>query len=240
MTEPRRDRSSVGLLFALSIFLLPRIVGAADHLDGPRARSDPAADFGDVLAWMSPDAEKVYLLGSVVRNATPDSRFSDAVQYVFHTSSRVPFQSPPAAEVNVICTFEGNNRQTASCWVNNLAYATGDASGPGGIVSDDGALQVETGLRNEAFFFNLDGFNATRGIVRDAASGLDFDAAGCPQLDQATANALVTQLQSAPGGGSPEDDFLGENILVLAVAVDKTLLTPGGSILSVWGSTNRR
>jgi hypothetical protein len=236
----RGERSVRWLLVALALLTPLPIAHAADHLDGPRASAEPAADFGDVMAWMSPDAEKLYLLASVLRNATPDSRFSDAVQYVFHTASREAFGADAAAEVNVICIFDGTDQQTASCWAGAESFVTGDANSAGGIVSEDGRLRVETGLRNDAFFFNLDGFNATRALVSGAAEDLDFDAAGCPLLDEATADALVTQLQSAPGGGPAQDDFLGENILVIALAVDKAIVTPGGPIVSVWGSSNRR
>src|SRR5262249_22088951 len=61
---------------------------SADHVDGPRASADPAADITDVFAWMSPDAQRVFLVMDLVRNATTASRFSDSVQYVFHITSR--------------------------------------------------------------------------------------------------------------------------------------------------------
>src|SRR5215471_21482537 len=61
---------------------------SADHVDGPAASADPAADITDVFTWMSPDAQSVFLIMSLVRNATTASRFSDSVQYVFHTTSR--------------------------------------------------------------------------------------------------------------------------------------------------------
>jgi hypothetical protein len=217
----------------------------ADHEDSPAVLADPTSDFGDVLAWMSPDAEDLNLVATVVRRATPSSRFSDSVQYVFHTTSRDAFDDAPSEEVNIICTFEGTTDQTVSCWAGDESYVTGDASDPAGIVSDDGQLRVFAGLRNDAFFFNSSGFNATRGAVRMAAGGLDFDAAGCPAVNQATSDALVSLLMSSVpmGGGDPipaVDAFANANILVLALQVDKSIVTSEGSIVSVWGSTNRR
>jgi hypothetical protein len=217
----------------------------ADHEDSPAVLADPTSDFGDVLAWMSPDAQDLNLLATVVRRATASSRFSDAVQYVFHTTSRASYGAPASDEVNVICTFEGVDEQTISCWAGEESYVTGDAGDPDGLVSDDGRLRVFAGLRNDAFFFNSSGLNATRAAVRAALPDLDLDAAGCPDVDEATSDALISLLASSVpmGGGEPGppvDAFANANILVLALQVDKSIVTGNGSIVSVWGSTNRR
>lgn len=235
-----RHRFNGALLVALALLTAPAVARAADHEDSPATLNDPTTDFGDVIAWMSPDAQELNLLASVVRRATATSRFSDAAQYVFHTQSSEQFGGDQAGEVNVICTFEGTDVQTISCWAGDESYVTGDASDPDGLVSDDGKLRVFAGLRNDAFFFNSAGFNETRRLVREAAPGLDFDAAGCPAVDQATSQALVTQLMSGAMGAPAADAFANANILVLAVAVDKSIVTPGGPIVAVWGSSNRR
>src|SRR5215831_16142257 len=211
---------------------------SADHVDGPAASADPAADITDVLAWMSPDAKSVFLIMSLVRNATTASKFSDSVQYVFHTTSRPSFGAPPSPEVTIICTF--NQAQIIQCWAGNDEYVTGDASIIDGIVSDDVKFRVFAGLRNDAFFFNLAGFRETGRTVARVAESLQFDPAGCPLLDAATAAALVGQLQTAPGGGPAVDGFAHFNVLALVVSIDKSLVTKGGPIVSVSGSTNRR
>ncbi len=228
------------MLSALSVAVVS--ANAADHEDSPSVRQDPTSDFGDVLAWMSPDAKKLNLLASVVRHATTQSRFSDAALYVFHTRSAPSFGGTAAAEVNVICSFEGTTTQTISCWAGNTSFVTGDATIPGGLVSGDGKLRVFAGLRNDAFFFNSSGFNATRGLVIDALPtlGPTADAAGCPTVDSGTSAALVNQLMSSPDGSPAVDAFGNANILVLATQVDKSIVTPGGPIVSVWGSSNRR
>ena len=146
---------------------------------------------------MSPDATTLYLVMDLVRDATPASKFSDSAQYVFHTTSRAKFGDPPSPEVDVICVFAAS--QTIQCWAGTQEYVTGDASAVGGITSADGKLRVFAGLRDDPFFFNLAGFKETGKDVANAASSLTFDPAGCPQLDAATAGALVTQLQPAGG-----------------------------------------
>ena len=226
------------LVLALVMMLfLSQSSRSADHIDGPRASADPAADITDVFAWMSPDAQRVFLIMSLVRNATTASRFSNSVQYVFHTTSRPSFGAPPSPEITLICTF--NQAQNIQCWAGNDEYVTGDASNTSGIVSDDGKFRVFAGLRNDPFFFNLAGFRATGRMVAEAAGGLQFDAAGCPLLDAATSAALVTQLSRAPGGGPAVNNFDKFNVLAIVIAIDKSIVTANGPILSFWGSTNR-
>lgn len=228
------------LIAAAVLLLLPPAtrVWAADHADGPQASQDPAADITDVFAWMSTDARKVILVMDLVRNATTASKFSDKTQYVFHTTSQPSFGAPASAEVDIVCTFDA--AQKIQCWAGDEAYVSGDASDTTGITSSDGRLRVFAGLRNDPFFFNLAGFRETARIVAGAASSLTFDPAGCPELDAGTAGALVTQLQSAPGGGAAVDSFAHFNVLAIVVAVDKAILTANGPIVGVFGSTNKR
>jgi uncharacterized protein DUF4331 len=115
----------------------------------------------------------------------------------------------------------------------------GDASATSGIQSGSGKLKVFAGLRDDPFFFNLDGFKAVATAVHAAAPVLTFDAAGCPALNTVTATALVAQLSHSPTGGAAEDHFARNNVLAIVLSIDKTILTGGGPVLSVWGSTNR-
>ena len=211
---------------------------AADHIDGPQAAADPAADITDAFAWMTPNASKVILVMDLTRNADIGSKFSDSVQYVFHTTSSASYGGAASADVPVICQFDPQQR--VSCWAGDEAYVAGDASSLSGITSSNGKLRVFTGLRNDPFFFNLAGFRETCRIVTGAASGLTFDAAGCPALDSATSTALVTQLQTAPGGGPAPDSFANFNVIAIVIEVDKSILTKNGPILSVATATYRR
>jgi hypothetical protein len=219
---------------AVGLFTAPLAL-AADHQDGPAATADPSADITDVFAWMSSDASKVNLVMDVFPFATGTPMFSNTVQYVFHTSSRPSYGVAAAATVNVICTF--NTAQTISCWAGD-EYVTGDASSTAGLTSASGKLKVFAGLRNDPFFFNLDGFKATAADVTAAKGSLSFDSNGCPLLDGPTSTALVTQLRTAPDGGAPKDHFLAANLLALVVQLDKSVLTSGGPLVSVWAATH--
>jgi hypothetical protein len=209
---------------------------AADHKDGPSVTADPAADITDVYAWMSPDKSKVNLVMDVYPNAPAGSMMSDQVLYVFHLSSAAGY-GMAATETNVICGFDTTGKVT--CWVGNSEVVTGDASATAGITSTSGKTTVFTGLRDDPFFFNLTGFKATAAAVV-AAGSLPLDGAGCPTLDAPTADGLVTQLHSNATGGAAANDFAGQNVQSIVIQVDTALVTPGGKILGVWGSTNRR
>ena len=220
----------------LAALLFTSAAVAADHQDGAAVLTDPASDINDVFAWTSPDGTKLNLVMDVFPAATSAGKFSNVVQYVFHTTSSPGYGMANGGSEDILCTFD--TAQTISCWGGG-EYAHGDASNTAGITSASGKLRVFAGLRDDPFFFNLDGFKATASAVHNAAGSLTFDAAGCPALDSATSNALVTQLRSKPGGGAPEDHFKGLNTLAIVIQIDRTLVTKGGSTVGVWASTNK-
>lgn len=211
---------------------------AADHRDAPGAKQDPSSDINDVFAWMSADGSKVYLGMTVFPNANIGSRFSDKVQYVFHTVSKAARTAGAAMATDVICVFD--TAQVAECWVGKDGYLKGAVSDPRGLVSADGKVRAFAGLRDDPFFFNLDGFQTAMATVRASKASLAFDDAGCPKLDDGTRQALLGQLTQAPDGTQARNFFKSLNTLALVLAVDKGLLARGGPILGVWASTNKR
>lgn len=234
----RITRLTAAALLTLALFAHTAL--AADHRDGPGVRADPAADINDVFVWMSPDAQRVYFATTVFPFAAEGARFSDSVQYLIRTASGPAFGQAGDDEVVIACTFDGAEQQQVTCRVGDTdTVASGDASQPAGLSSADGRLRVFAGLRNDPFFFNLNGFNRTAEIVVGAAAGLQFDDAGCPALDAPTSQLLVTQLQTEPDGSAVTDEFLGANTLAIVLSVDKALLTANGPIVAAWGATNR-
>lgn len=230
--------ANIGLV-ACGLAVLAAVAQAADHRDGPGVRADPAADINDVFAWMSPDAGRLNLAMTVFPFAAAGARFSDSVQYVFHTASGPAF-GQTGSDVRIACVFDAGEPQQVACRVGDGdTIATGVAGDPAGVVSPDGRLRVFAGLRNDPFFFNLNGFSRTARLVVEAAPGLAFDPAGCPAVDAATSQALVTQLQREPDGSPATDEFAGANTLALVVSVDKALVTGGGPIVAAWGGTYR-
>lgn len=229
-------------LLGLGAVLLPVAVGAglrppdasaADHIDGPSAQIDPAADISDVFAWMNADASRLNLVANVFYSAGPTAAFSPALQYAFHIGSGAAF-GDVADEALVLCQFYDTDR--IECWAGD-DYVTGDPSDPAGLVSESGGLRVFAGLRDDPFFMEFDGFNETVATVVAAAPSLSF-VDGCPTLDSETQGALVAQLQSNAEGAPASDTFAGSNVLSLVVQVDPAVLNLNGPVLAVWASTH--
>ena len=65
-TTPRRalGLSAVLLPLAVAAALRPPDASAADHIDGPSAQIDPAADISDLFAWMNTDASRLNLVAN--------------------------------------------------------------------------------------------------------------------------------------------------------------------------------
>jgi hypothetical protein len=274
----RKALSAAALGLVAMAFLVRTPSRAADHEDGSRALFDstlssgvPEGDLTDVFTWMTPDATRVNFVLSLFRirptnlagtpglgsgpiPPPPDSeiQFSDALQYVIHTTSMPGFRTGPQVDYNIICQFDAS--QKIQCWAGDDDYAEGDASNPEGLVSEKESFRVFAGVRNDAFFFNTSGFFRTAREVVAAAPSLTFDPAGCPRLDQQTSSALIELLRTSPVAIAPgvrpatpgrpteaaADSFDRHNVLAIVIQIDKSRLTRGGPMLAVWGSTNRR
>lgn len=214
---------------------------AADHRDGDFVLADPSTDVNDVYTWMSSDGQKVYLAMTVFpfANATM-SKFSTAGLYVFHTASRATFGATTVTPLDIVCSFD--QAQRISCWVgDNTNFVSGDASYVAGVSNAANTIKVFAGPRKDHFFFNLDGFNRARGLVRNGAGGLTFNADGCPTAPAATLNMVAGALSQNSAGGTPAvDTFRTANTLAIVLEIDKGLLNKGGGFISVWGGTHRK
>jgi hypothetical protein len=210
---------------------------ASDHLDGPGVLTDPSTDITDVYTWM--EGGKLVLVMNVSPAASATSTFSNAALYVFHVTRRAEFGSTTSTETTIVCKFAGNTSIT--CWPGTDAaeVTTGDPSATAGLASASGKFKVFAGLREDPFFFNLDGFKHARDTVLAAASGLQFDGNGCPTLDSATSAALVGQLSHDMTGGPAVDFFASFNVLSIVAEIDPSLLGGSGNFLGVWASTNQ-
>ena len=220
----------------LALLLSPAVY-AADHLDGPGVLTDPSADITDLFAWTAPDGQHLNLVMDVFPAATTASKFSNTVQYVFHTASTTAFGAAATSTEDIVCTFDA--AQTISCWA-GTEYVNGNANVEAGLPSASGKLRVFAGLREDPFFFNLAGFKNVVATVQGAASSLTFDAAGCPAISSPTSAALLNILTHGSTSTAPAVDFFsGFNVLAIVLQVDLSIVNKGGPVVSVWGSTNR-
>jgi hypothetical protein len=215
---------------------------ASDHADSPSVVNEPSADINDVYAWMQ--GTNIVLAMTVTPNAQPiaadgaaGSEFSDAVQYVFHTTSQMSFGAATVLPENIIATFDAN--QNISVWVGTDDYVKGATGTNAALVSLDGKLEVFAGLIGDPFFFNIDGFHNAVATVESLESSLTLDPSGCPLLTDDQAALLRTQLTTAPDGGTAVDHFATFDALAIVISVDKSLLTKGGPIVAEWASTNQ-
>lgn len=222
--------------FATSLagILLAPIARAADHLDSPSASASAAADITDVYSWMSADETKLNLVMNVVPLATATSTFSDAVQYVWHVDSGAAFGATTTT-TNVIATFDADGE--ISVWVGDQAYVSGDASVATGLGNDE--LLVFAGLRNDPFFFNLEGFTDAVTFVVNSGGGLVANSFGCPDTTGVGQSQILARLQGTNHAADPAEDFFaGLNVMSIVVQVDVDLVNDGGDVLAVWGSTH--
>ncbi len=234
-------RQKTALLATIAGTCLAVVIGysglarSADHLDAPATTAEPTADINDLYTWM--DGTNAVFAMTVFPNAPAAAKFSDATQYVIHTSSGAKFGAATSKE-DIICTFDA--AQKISCWLGTDDYVTGDASATAGLTSTGGKFKVFAGRRADPFFFNLAGFKKAQSTVEAAAATLTFDTAGCPTVPPATAAALRGYLQNNPAdGGAGEDFFKAFNGLAIVVSVDKAAVTKGGPIVATWASTHR-
>lgn len=227
--------------FALAIASVGPSAIAADHLDGAGVMKDPAADITDIYTWV--EGGKLVLVMNVSPLATPDAKFSDAIQYAFHVESSDGFGMSGTSK-DVVCQFDA--AQQIQCWVgapggNVDDSVKGDASNKAGLKSESGKINVFAGLRADPFYFNLEGFKDTVTTVEDAvaANAITFDGAGCPQLDVNTATTLIGMLKGTnKGQGAAVNFFETVNVLSIVLELDESLVTGGGKTVAVWGSTH--
>jgi hypothetical protein len=233
-------------LGVLALSLVGQVAQAADHQDGPAVKTDPSTDITDVFTWMNATGDKVYLVMDVSPFADKaSSKFSNSAKYVFHTTAVDGLLGGKVGNVvDVVCTFDGTGK--ISCWaidrMNNnavLDYINGDASSDAAPITS-AHMKVFAGVRNDPFFFNLDGFKDLAAFVHMNAGGLTFNNLGCPAIDAQTSQLAVTVLKSTMTGTKPAvDHFAKGNVLSIVIAIDKSTLTSGNKYLSVWASTNQ-
>jgi hypothetical protein len=220
-------------ILVCALCALPLTTYGADHIDSPAATAEPTADITDVYAWMNADADMLNLVMNVHHMAGEATTFSDAVTYALHVGSSAAYGEEQST-MDIVCQFYAANG--VECWAGDQ-YVQGDPSSEEGLVSDGGGMRVFAGRRDDPFFFELTGFQETVKAVVAAAPSLTFTD-GCPELDAATSSALVGQLQHGMDGADATNTFAGSSVLSLVIQIDKALVTDGGPVVGVWGSTH--
>jgi len=148
-----------GLAAAAAIPTLSDTVSAADHLDAPKTQANQAADITDVYAWHTDDDKVVAVLnfaGFLESGAQPV--FDEKVVYGIHVDN----DGDNVPEHNVWFRFGKNGAGEWGVQAEGIPGGMPKVAGPINKTFDAGlGLRVWAGLRDDPFFFDLDGFKTT-------------------------------------------------------------------------------
>ena len=151
-----------------TLVLVPgQLALSADHLDPP-ARTDPAvdttpdtpADIADLYAFS--DATNAYFAVSFAgpQVAGVPAFYDRDVLYTLNVSTSAPATS---ADVSMRFRFGAATNGTGSgVSVENVPGVNGAIAGPVETILSKDGVRVYTGLRDDPFFFDLQGFKDTR------------------------------------------------------------------------------
>lgn len=161
MNNTRKSAGLVGFaITALAVIpLITDTVNAADHLDAPKSKANLSADITDVYAWHTGDGKIVAVLNFAgFTEIGAPAKFSKDVLYVIHVDN----DGDNVSDFDTLIRF---GQDAASNWgvqVSDLPGGDAVIVGPVGTTIDAGlGLRVWAGLRDDPFFFDLDGFGKT-------------------------------------------------------------------------------
>lgn len=216
------------LRFAFVLGVAAHAAHASDHLDAPAVIDDPAADIGDLYAWMSPDGRRLNLVMDIV-----GTRFSDRIAYVFHVDSGARV-GDTVATATIDCRFDALGRIACTA-AGDRAAGTPDVAA--GLVSERQRFRVFAGVRDDPFANNVRGTRQAYEVAAQAlAAGAARDAAGCPAFDADVSARMLDRWRHTDGG--PAQDFLGGwKTGALIVSIDVGAVAHGGPLLAVWTGT---
>ncbi len=183
----------IGLMTALAVSgEMTPVARAADHEESPLTAEDPAADLGDFYAWATP-SQTVVLVATYAGYAVPNAEavYDADVLYTFHISN----DGDAVSEHDIEVRFGQNGLGDWGVKASNVPGAAEPLMG--GVeetVSSDGAM-LYAGLRDDPFFFDLEGFQMTLDT-----GDLSFDASRDFAVLQNT-NAIVLEIPIAAIGG---------------------------------------
>jgi Domain of unknown function (DUF4331) len=203
----------------------PGSSAAADHVDAPGLTppgGNVQLDLTDVYAWRSRNGNTVLAMNvngltakgkrPVFASGSPAVARTKAVTYWF----RIDNNGDAAADVNIAVSFGKANRRGVQEMVvkrNGRVLVEGQTSpGKSVTINRAGEIRAYAGLRDDPFFFDLDGF----------------------------INILSTEAgKSFLGCKSPRTDFFaGRNVSAIVLELPASQLTrSGSSAIGVWSAT---
>lgn len=180
-------KATTTLLVALAGFALAMPATnamAADHSEAPGTRADQLADIADLYAWHDNASNTLttVLTYAGLQPAMPRTKgdYDAGVVYQIYIDSDGDF----VEDVTVSAEFSVDSKGMPWLHVTGLPGASGTVTAPVNrpFTSEDG-MRMFAGLRDDPFFFDFEGFNATlqTGTLmfdgdRDSVAGLNAQA----------------------------------------------------------------
>ena len=156
-------RNGIGLAVLLAMLLSPSL-RAADHVDAPGTSNDPATDITDVFLFRGDPGK---LVGAICFGGQPAPRplitqsyFDSNVIYTLHIDTDGDVSK---AEFEINIRFGRNSKNEPGIEIENLPgagarYVFGPVEQ---VITGPHGLRFYAGLRDDAFFFDVQGFRAT-------------------------------------------------------------------------------
>lgn len=209
--------TAVGMagLVAAAINFSSGEVTAADHADSPQSSGDPAADIADFYVWHD-DKGRLYAVITFagLTEAGGEPTYDADVLYTLHIDAG----NDRVSDTDVYIRFGQNALDEWGVRVDNLPGEAGPFEGPvGEAVAGKGGGQVQTGIFDDPFFFDLDGYIET--VMNITTNG----AGSYGNLALTTADA-----------------FAGTNVTAIVLDMDAAAADPDGDgLIQVWATTGR-
>jgi hypothetical protein len=162
MTKTKRYTrlAVVGLGAAALLLLTNDGVQAADHNEAPGTMADNAADLADHYVWHTDEGKLVAVMtfaGLAEAGAPPT--YDPDVLYGFHIDNN----ADNTADIDIWCRFGTNSVMDE--WGVQCLNIPGSAAPVEGLVDTNidggGGIMLYAGPREDPFFFDLDGYQAT-------------------------------------------------------------------------------
>jgi len=202
---------------------------AADHLDPP-ARTDPMnsgmdrnADIADVYAWHQGDAASrtlVVIMSFSGPNAPAAGQRMPCDRDVLY-GIHIDNTNDGNADVNVYARLAQDEQMNCFVQWTGVPGTSGAVVTPAEYVRTVGGTRLYAGLRDDAFFFDLQGFRDTLMV------------AGNPGTEAGVGGMRGIRMTN------DRDFFAGKNTSALALEMPIAGALGAGSSIRVWGTTAR-
>jgi hypothetical protein len=196
MTTTRKHAGliAVGIAAAAAFPLVTDTVNAADHLEAPKTQANIAADITDVYAWHTGDGKIVAVLNFAGFNeAGLPAKFDAGVLYMIHVDN----DNDNVSDFDTLIRFGQDSGGNWGVQVTGLPGSEAAIEGPVGMtIPGSLGLRVWAGLRDDPFFFDLDGFKATV-----QSGSLSFDPAN-DTFAKTNVNSIIVEMSTDAVGAN--------------------------------------